>query len=53
MDLGAFLGVVLALFFGGLGIGYGGYSVQSTFPPLAVFSSTAEHVRKDRKWWKS
>ena len=38
MDVGAFIGVMLGLFFGGLGITYGGYSVHTDYPLIAVLS---------------
>jgi hypothetical protein len=38
MDVGTFIGVMLALFFGGLGIAYGGYSVHTDQPLIAVLS---------------
>jgi hypothetical protein len=38
MDVGAFIGVMLGLFFGGLGISYGGYSVHLDYPLMALLS---------------
>jgi hypothetical protein len=38
MDVGAFTGLMLGLFFGGLGIGYGGYSMHSDYPLIAALS---------------
>ncbi|MGD0673671.1 MAG: hypothetical protein ABSB13_16510 [Candidatus Binatus sp.] len=38
MELGTFVGILLALFFGGLGIGYGGYTVHPDYPLIAVDS---------------
>jgi hypothetical protein len=38
MDTGALIGIVLALFFGGLGLAYGGFSLETHNHLLAVFS---------------
>ncbi len=38
MDNGAFIGVMLGLFFGGFCFGYGGYSVHTDYPLIAVMS---------------
>jgi hypothetical protein len=38
MDIAGFIGIILALFFGGLGVAYGGYSVKADYPMIAVLS---------------
>ena len=38
MDVGAFVGIMLALFFGGFGIAYGGYSMHTDYPLIALLS---------------
>jgi hypothetical protein len=38
MDIGTSVGVALTLILGGLGIAYGGYSLETAHPPLAVCS---------------
>src|SRR5450755_3292896 len=38
MDSGAFVGVVLGLFFGGLSVAYGGFSSHTDYPLIAFLS---------------